>query len=293
MNSMPAPAEVVPVGSYDAARFNALRHGVLSRYVVLPWEDEAEYRALLEALVAEHVPQGPTEEHLVEELAGIIWRKRRLRMAEAAVYRERLRHDATGYNEPGNIAGAALMPLTGNAKRSADIPQALTASSASTARDLRDVKRDQGMTQRAWNILGAGGADAYERAVAALRDDTRTYWLECLAQLSANGRTYTPTAKSLKSWIDHHWKEWYEDPIAELEHRDAIRDQAIGSAYASQRGEALARYEVHLDRKLERTLAMLVRLRELRRPVVPDRSVSQSDPALRKEAAGQDSGDRE
>lgn len=57
-------------------RFNAMRHGLLSRYAVLPWEDRAEYQALLDALVAEHAPQGPTEEHLVEELAGIIWRKR-------------------------------------------------------------------------------------------------------------------------------------------------------------------------------------------------------------------------
>jgi hypothetical protein len=32
------------------------------------------------ALFAEHDPQGPTEELLVEELVGIIWRKRRLRL---------------------------------------------------------------------------------------------------------------------------------------------------------------------------------------------------------------------
>jgi isochorismate hydrolase len=61
----------VEASGYEIARFNALRHGVLSRYTVLPWEDECEYRALLDALVAEHAPQGPTEEHLVEELAGM------------------------------------------------------------------------------------------------------------------------------------------------------------------------------------------------------------------------------
>jgi hypothetical protein len=58
-----------PGGNYEVARFNALRHGVLSRHTVLPWEDGEEYRSLLEALVAEHNPRGPTEEHLVEELA--------------------------------------------------------------------------------------------------------------------------------------------------------------------------------------------------------------------------------
>ena len=63
----------------DVTRFNALKHGILSRYTVLPWEDADEYRALIAALMAEHTPQGPTEEHLVEELAGILWRKRRLR----------------------------------------------------------------------------------------------------------------------------------------------------------------------------------------------------------------------
>jgi len=41
---------------------------------VLPWESADEYRAVVEALVAEHGPQGPTEEHLVEEIAGQIRR---------------------------------------------------------------------------------------------------------------------------------------------------------------------------------------------------------------------------
>src|ERR1700738_3375196 len=91
------------VGNYELARFNALRHGVLSQHTVLPWEDGDEYSTLLEALVAEHKPQGPTEEHLVEELAGVIWRKRRLRIAESAIYREKLRSDATGYGKPEDL----------------------------------------------------------------------------------------------------------------------------------------------------------------------------------------------
>ncbi len=37
----------------DITRFNALKHGILSRDTVLPWEDEGEYRALLESLAAE------------------------------------------------------------------------------------------------------------------------------------------------------------------------------------------------------------------------------------------------
>jgi hypothetical protein len=74
----------------EMTRFNALRHGVPSRYTVLPWEDQNEYITLLSALVNEHRSQGPTEEHLVEELAGIIWRKQRLRLAEAAAHQRGL-----------------------------------------------------------------------------------------------------------------------------------------------------------------------------------------------------------
>ena len=78
----------------EITRFNALKHGVLSRYTVLPWEDADEYRVLASSLADEHHPQGPTEEHLVEELAGILWRKRRLRLAEAAAHQHGL-EDAT------------------------------------------------------------------------------------------------------------------------------------------------------------------------------------------------------
>jgi hypothetical protein len=55
-------------GNTAITRFNALRHGVLSRYTVLPWEDWEEYQVLLTALVAEHAPRGPTEEHLVDRI---------------------------------------------------------------------------------------------------------------------------------------------------------------------------------------------------------------------------------
>jgi hypothetical protein len=55
----------------------------------------------------------------------------------------------------------------------------------------------------------------------------------------------------------------------ELEYRPAIREQAFGEAVDPDRLERLARYETHLDRKLERMLAMLFKLQELRRAANP------------------------
>src|SRR6266516_2001428 len=102
---LPLPADT---SGTEITRFNALKHGVLSRYTVLPWEDADEYRALVAALTTEHAPLGPTEEHLVEEVAGIVWRKRRLRLAEAAAHRRGLEGTFTSHRDTVKMALAHL-----------------------------------------------------------------------------------------------------------------------------------------------------------------------------------------
>ena len=119
-------------GTTEITRFNALKHGILSRYTVLPWEDTNEYRALLAALVAEHTPQGPTEEHLVEELVGILWRKRRLRLAEAAAYRRGLEDTLAPWHE---TVKAALVHLD-TTDQSERVVDAIRATAEGTAEDI-------------------------------------------------------------------------------------------------------------------------------------------------------------
>jgi hypothetical protein len=51
-----------------------------------------------------------TEEHLVEELVGIIWRKRRLRLAEGAAHRQGLRDALSPF---GHTAEAAVAHVGG------------------------------------------------------------------------------------------------------------------------------------------------------------------------------------
>src|SRR5258708_7433654 len=97
-----------PGSSYKKTRLNAVRHGLLSVYTVLPWEDEAEYGSLLGALVEEYAPSGPTEDHLIEEIAGVIWRKRRLRLAEAATHQRGLEKTTEPFS---NTVGTALVQV--------------------------------------------------------------------------------------------------------------------------------------------------------------------------------------
>jgi hypothetical protein len=70
----------------------------------------------------------------------------------------------------------------------------------------------------------------------------------------------TADVEGLRSFIEDKVLPWFENRKMELANRPLIREQAFG--------EALGRYEVHLDRKLERMLTMLLRLKELRRAAV-------------------------
>lgn len=151
--------------NYQAVALNAVKHGILSRLVVLSYEDETEFSKLLAALVEEHQLAGMTELHLVEELAGIIWRKQWVLIAEGAIIN----------------------------------------------RSLAD---------------------------------------------SLSGPFYNVSVTSLLTVIEEHMGS---------NHQPEIKTQTLGEAVQSHRLEKLNRYETHLDRKFERTLAMLLKLQELHR----------------------------
>jgi len=253
----------------EITRFNALRHGILSRYTVLPWEDPDQYGALVSALVAEHAPQGPTEEHLVEELAGILWRKRRLRLAEAAAHRRGLDAALSSHRETSKVALAHLC----GADRSEGVVEAVRATDDATEEELSEMKEDESMTHRALELLESRRDDCYKVALEALREDTRDWWADTLSQgpddLDEGEAPATPDADGLRRFLETEILPWFERRAKALGHRPLIREQAFGEALDPNKLERLGRYEVHLDRKLERMLAMLLRLKDLRQGTLP------------------------
>src|SRR5262249_28753306 len=72
-----------PLGKERSKR-NALKHGVFSTVVVLKDESRTQFDALLVALRNDLQPEGALEQLLVEKLATLFWRHRRLLNAEAA-----------------------------------------------------------------------------------------------------------------------------------------------------------------------------------------------------------------
>jgi hypothetical protein len=89
--------------------------------------------------------------------------------------------------------------------------------------------------------------------------DTREWWQEYV-----DDEEYPADATGLMAFINEHVTPFVHQQEKESRHLDAIVNQTIGEGLQAYRLEKLSRYETHLDRKFERTLAMLIKLKELR-----------------------------
>src|SRR6516165_7419238 len=66
------------------SRFNALKHGLKAKTVVLPGEDPQEYQARLDAWITDLNPQNDVELTLVERAVTLTWQLDRAERAEDA-----------------------------------------------------------------------------------------------------------------------------------------------------------------------------------------------------------------
>ena len=66
----------------ERSSMNAMKHGLTSRRVVLPHENQAEFDSLLKELLHESQPVGTLEFELVNDIAASLWRLRRVRGME-------------------------------------------------------------------------------------------------------------------------------------------------------------------------------------------------------------------
>lgn len=252
-----AETEELPKAGYEVTRFNALKHGILARLVVLPHEDAGEFADLLAALVEEHQPAGATEAHLVAELAAIMWRQRRVLLAEgAAINAGLLAVTKRSFDSPIESAVPFERALSG---KGTDLRDLVTATPDEIAERQRQTSLDRQATERAAAILRKGGAHAYDKALRVLPGDGGDWWREWIED-----ETDKANADGLADFIRNQLLPYYRNEENQVRHQPAIRAQTLGEGLPVHRLEKLNRYETHLDRKFERTLAMLVKLKELR-----------------------------
>ena len=249
-------APVATVGNYEPVRLNALKHGILSKLAVLAHEDKAEFDSLLAALLDEHRPGGMTERHLIEELAIIIWRKRRVLLAEGAKINEGLK---SAVNSAKSVMQSAAPFQRGMGGENADLREFMDGTPEEIAKQQQDAALDLAATQKAAAILRKGGPNAYTKARRALIQESRDWWDEHVEEES-----YPATAEGLAEFIRDSLEPICYRMAKEAQFTPAIKAQTLGEGLQAQRLEKLNRYETHLDRKFERTLAMLLKLKQLR-----------------------------
>ena len=241
---------------YEVVRFNALKHGILSRYTVLSHESHADYESLVNSLMDEHLPAGATEQHLIEELASVIWRKRRVLQAEGATINKGLKESASSAKTVIPAAAPLEMGLSGE---NTDIRNLMDMSPEDVTESHKNARNEIDATNKASAILRKGGDRAYDKALRTLLPVTREWW-----QNYVDEEEYPADASGLATFIIKHVTPLIYNQEKKSRHHDAIVNQTIGEGLQAYKLEKLSRYETHLDRKFERTLAMLIKLKDLR-----------------------------
>jgi len=107
-NALHSTGPATPEGKARASR-NSLKHGLLSREVVLGTEDRAEFEAFRDGLAADLAAEGDLEAVLAERIAGQWWRLKRVaRMEAKLIERDEGTPDASGAGGALGGAGGAL-----------------------------------------------------------------------------------------------------------------------------------------------------------------------------------------
>jgi len=244
-------ATVVPIRrEFQVHRFDPIKHGVLSRHIALPWEDREAFEEILRGLLIEHQPQGPTAYHLVEDLAGVIWRKRRLLQAEGAAIRERLFEVTTGYQHE-KVGRYALAHK--DEKLHAEVSDVI----AHRLPQPEDAEKDLAMVERALAVVGSGKRGAYQAALRLLDEDTLAACeVEAVDEADPEGGGYTRDADGLQESLEAT-RDWLKHCIADAANAMDVTEQVHGMAVDIRDLERIARLEAHLDAKLQRLLTLL------------------------------------
>lgn len=137
--------------SRGMARWNALKHGVLSETVVLPTEDRAPFQELLEHLRRDRKPKGALENLLLEKIAVSFWRLRRI-----------LIHDF------GNNLGLSEKSLA-DARKVSVAAETLTKKLTDLRRDLVEYGLTEDLRKRLLTCLKATNGDFSTITEKALR----------------------------------------------------------------------------------------------------------------------------
>ena len=159
--------------TYQVRRLNAVKHGILSKEAVLPHESKDEFEDLLAQYEADFVPANATENTLVEELATIVWRKKRLLKAENAKINNGL---SSALNHSQRLLNSTA-PLSLHIEdEKIEVREFLKLSAEELEEKRKGLETEEQKRRQAEETLSKGGRSCTKRAAECLGDFLLNLW---------------------------------------------------------------------------------------------------------------------
>src|SRR6266436_2066862 len=270
----------------ERSKFNARKHGLFSKAVLLQDESRPGYDALVNGLMENLQPQGKLEIVLVENLATLLWRKRRLLQVETAeIEKAQFLNVDLALRKKVDELEYVQLKGTSDAKLGQSNPLLL----------LRNAIEILNLLHQLFLAGDSRSGDALRQTLKSIygyQDEApEPYgWRQMSLTLSKLLSSAEPRKKDSEDPSDV--KQFVVDAIREeimrlaklhdaaaavepVRHDHNLAAARVPSQEVSDR---LIRYEAHLSREFDRTLAQLERLQRMRlgQPVLPKLEVRHS-----------------
>jgi hypothetical protein len=263
------------------SRLNAQTHGIFSRGRIVGDESASEFEFLLKGLVEDLKPEGTLETILVDQLATILWRRRRVLRSESAEIDKAIRSSAMDTY----IAQAAEVwdrvrsgEATGGILKYEDNPLILREAILMLSVERFGLEKFGFRRNPPWILRRLYGLDHEDAAPFG------TIFHMYLNFARSEGQPENSATHAEIESEENRKNAMLKILDEEIERPEKLREAS--SALCLQRieynklthlvpppavSERLLRYETHLSREFDRTLSQLERLQRMRlgQPVVP------------------------
>jgi hypothetical protein len=275
-----ATGPVTDLGKRTASR-NATKRGIFSKVILLKGESKIEYEELFAGLLENLQPVGALEELLVEKLATITWRHRRLLLAEGAEIqknREFVQWDQRSreYEAAQELAKEQRYSPEEGLIQKIDNREVLERC-LELLSELRQQIEESGFDQESDNSL----LRKIYGTKSGLRENLYGFygpWFNTFetSEEEREREGYASPEQCRKNVLDEIDKEirrlkGYQKKRASVE-TERMQLEVVSRSIPDGPGlERLLRYEVSLNRDFDRTLSQLERIQRMRlgQPVAP------------------------
>jgi hypothetical protein len=265
----------------DRSRHNARKHAIFAKVLFLKGESRSEFNALWDGLRSDFGPVGTIEEALVEKLAVLVWRYRRLLAAETGEVRKHAEFlEWDGDREATEEASQILVDRPEDYFKRVDMndsglirycnnPKILDLC-VELLREMEAGIKERGFERTAYDQIISRLYGVSLTLRQTVKDEYK--WCGQVAGLSADDRrrhgcpSLEECVSGLLKAIDDEisWLVNYKRERAQVDSRKIRLDRLRYSIPDSTSLDRLLRYETTLERALDRTLNQLERLQRIR-----------------------------